>query len=172
MEGQNNQQQNQQQNQQPAKTPEEILLEMKRTMVPKEQAEEWKDKYNTLFQSVADGSFTGEDTKPKEKTEEEQKKAYEDNLTALADTSKSMRPLEMFQRMLDVDDYRVNHGERSAFAPSDGECTEDIQRSCERIHSLLEAVITQSEGSDSVALAYLGEHLNDPAGLAAILRKR
>lgn len=174
MADQNNQQQTNQPapQQEPTKTPEEILIEMKKNMVPKAKAEEWKDKYNALFQSVANGSFSGEDKEPKMPGEEEKYKAYTDNLLALADTSKSMPPLEMFRRMLEVDDYRTSHGERSGFAPSNGEYTEDIQRSCEKTHALLEAVISQSEGDNGVALAYLGAHLTDPAGLAALSRAR
>lgn len=152
-------------------SPEEVLVKMKETMVPKEEANKWQKKYNDLFQSVANGSFSGED-KPAPKTEAELKADYEANLKALADTTKSMRPLEMFQRMLDVDDYCINHGERSAFAPSTGEYSQDIMNSCEKIHSLLESVIAQSDNCDDVALAYLGNHLADPAGINAIRRAR
>lgn len=169
--------QNQQQNKTPdptpteTKTPEQILAEMREKMVSKEEMEKWKNKYNDLFRSVADGTFSGGDTKPT-LTEADKFKAYTENLLALADTSKSMKPLEMFRRMVEIDDYRTSHGERSGFAPSDGEYTEDIRRSCERTNELLTAVIAQSEGDDGVALAYLGAHLNDPAGMAALSRAR
>lgn len=152
-------------------TPEQVLVEMRETMVPKEEAQKWQNKYNELFRSVANGSFSGED-KPAPKTEAELKADYEANLKALADTSKSMRPLEMFQRMLDADDYHINHGERSAFAPSNGEYSQDIINSCEKTHALLESVIAQADGSDEVALAYLGNHLDDPAGINALRRAR
>ena len=152
-------------------SPEEVLVKMRETMVPKEEAQKWQNKYNELFRSVANGSFSGED-KPAPKTEAELKADYEANLKALADTSKSMRPLEMFQRMLDVDDYCINHGERSAFAPSSGEYSQDIINSCEKTHALLESVIAQADGSDEVALAYLGNHLDDPAGINALRRAR
>lgn len=152
-------------------TPEQVLVEMRETMVPKEEAQKWQNKYNELFRSVANGSFSGED-KPAPKTEAELKADYEANLKALADTSKSMRPLEMFQRMLDVDDYCINHGERSAFAPSSGEYSQDIINSCEKTHALLESVIAQADGSDDVALAYLGNHLIDQSGINALRRAR
>ena len=152
-------------------SPEEVLVKMRETMVPKEEAQKWQNKYNELFRSVANGSFSGED-KPAPKTEAELKEDYEANLKALADTSKSMRPLEMFQRMLDVDDYCINHGERSAFAPSSGEYSQDIINSCEKTHALLESVIAQADGSDDVALAYLGNHLIDQSGINALRRAR
>lgn len=152
-------------------SPEEVLVQMKENLVPKEEANKWQQKYNDLFRSVANGTFSGED-KPAPKTEAELKADYEANLKALADTSKSMRPLEMFQRMLDVDDYCINHGERSAFAPSTGEYSQDIMNSCDKIHSLLESVIAQSDDCDDIALAYLGNHLNDPQGINALRRAR
>lgn len=169
--------QNQQQTQTPdptptaTKTPEQILAEMREKMVPKEQAEKWENKYNDLFRKIADGTFSGEDMPPK-LTEEGKYKAYTENLLALSDTSKSMPPLEMFRRMVEIDDYRTSHGERSGFAPSDGEYTEDIQRSCEKTRALLESVISQSEGDNGVAIAYLNAHLTDPAGMAALSRAR
>ena len=170
---QNQNQQNQTQDPAPTetKTPEQILADMREKMVPKEQAEKWENKYNDLFRKIADGTFSGEDTKPA-LTDADKYKAYTENLLALADTSKSMKPLEMFRRMVEIDDYRTSHGERSGFAPSEGEYTEDIRRSCERTNALLSAVIAQSEGDNGVALAYLGAHLTDPAGMAALSRAR
>lgn len=152
-------------------TPEQVLVEMRENMVPREEAAKWQQKYNELFRSVANGTFSGEDKTPV-KTEAELKADYEDNLKAIADTTKSMRPLEMFKRAVAIDDYRISHGERSCFAPSNGEITPEIERSCENTRLLLESVIAQADGSDEVALAYLGNHLTEPAGMAALRRAR
>ena len=92
-------------------SPEEVLVKMKENMVPKEEAQKWQQKYNELFQSVANGSFSGEDKVP-EKTEEELKAEFDSNIKILTDTSKSIRPLDMFQKTLEVDDYLTSHGER------------------------------------------------------------
>ena len=152
-------------------TPEQVLVEMRDKMVPRDEAAKWQNKYNELFRSVANGTFSGED-KPAKKTEAELKADYEANIKVLGDTSKSIRPLEQFERLLQIDDYLTSHGERSCFAPSDGTITTDIADSCEKTHELLESVIAQADGCDEVALAYLGNHLVEPAGLAALRRAR
>ena len=145
-------------------TPEQVLVEMRENMVPKEEAQKWQTKYNELFRSVANGSFSGED-KPQEKSEEEKKADFEATVKRLGNASNKATPLELFQAMLDVDDYLTSHGQRSGFAPSEGEITPEIENSCEKTRELLESVIEQSEGSNEVALAYLGNHLTDPVGL-------
>ena len=61
-------------------SPEEVLVQMKENMVPKEEAQKWQQKYNELFRSVANGTFSGEDKVP-EKTEEEKKADFEGNIT-------------------------------------------------------------------------------------------
>ena len=152
-------------------TPEQVLVEMRETMVPREEADKWQQKYNELFRSVANGTFSGEDKVP-EKTEEELKAEFDSNIKTLTDASKSIRPLDMFQLMLDVDDYLTSHGERSCFAPSTGDITPEIDASCTKMHDLLESVIAQADGSDEVALAYLGNHLTDPVGMSVPRRTR
>ena len=151
-------------------SPEEVLVQMKENMVPKEEAQKWQSKYNELFRSVANGTFSGEDKVP-EKTEEEKKAEFDSNIKILTDTSKSIRPLDMFQKMLEVDDYLTSHGERSCFAPSTGDITPEIDASCTKMHSLLESVIAQADGSDEIALAYLGNHLSDPVGMSRNTRR-
>lgn len=151
-------------------TPEQVLVEMRETMVPREEADKWQQKYNELFRSVANGTFSGEDKV--EKTEDELKAEFDSNIRRLTDTSKSLRPLDMFQLMLDVDDYLTSHGERSCFAPSTGDITPEIDASCTKMHDLLESVIAQADGSDEVALAYLGNHLSDPVGMSVPRRTR
>ena len=151
-------------------SPEEVLVQMKESMVPKEEAQKWQQKYNELFRSVANGTFSGEDKVP-EKTEEELKAEFDSNIKTLTDTSKSIRPLDMFQKMLEVDDYLTSRGERSCFAPSTGDITPEIDASCTKMHSLLESVIAQADGSDEVALAYLANHLSDPIGMSRNTRR-
>lgn len=145
-------------------SPEEVLVQMKENMVPKEEAQKWQQKYNELFRSVANGTFSGEDKVP-EKTEEELKADFEGKIKRLGDSTNKMSPLDMFQTMLDIDDYLTSHGQRSGFAPSEGEITPEIETSCEKTRDLLRTVIERSEGSNEVALAYLGNHLTDPSGI-------
>ena len=151
-------------------SPEEVLVKMKENLVPKEEAQKWQSKYNELFRSVANGTFSGEDKVP-EKTEEELKAEFDSNIKTLTDTSKSIRPLDMFQKMLEVDDYLTSHGGRSCFAPSTGDIAPEIDASCTKMRSLLESVIAQADGSDEIALAYLGNHLSDPIGMSRNTRR-
>ena len=153
-------------------SPEEVLVKMKETMVPKEEANKWQKKYNDLFQSVANGSFSGEDNKPHEKTEAEKKADFENNIRKLGDASNRVTPLEMFQTMVDIDDYLTSHGQRSGFAPTTGEITEDIANSCEKTRELLQTIIEKSEGSDSVALAMFDRYLTEPAGFSQARNSR
>lgn len=145
-------------------SPEEVLVQIKENMVPKEEAQKWQQKYNELFRSVANGTFSGEDKVP-ERTEEEKKADFEGKIKRLGDSTNKMSPLDMFQTMLDIDDYLTSHGQRSGFAPSEGEITPEIETSCEKTRDLLRTVIERSEGSNEVALAYLGNHLTDPSGI-------
>ena len=64
-------------------SPEEVLVKMKENYVPKEEAEQYKQKYYELFQSVANGSFTGED-KESTITEEQAIIDYQKNLINIA----------------------------------------------------------------------------------------
>lgn len=148
-----------------APSPEEILLTMKETMVPRTEAEKWQLKYNNLFQSVANGTFSGEDNTPKAPTEEESRAAFEANIKKLGNAANKVTPLELYQTMLDIDDYLIAHGQRSGFAPSEGEITPEIEASCEKTRELLRATIERAEGSNEVAMAYLGNHLVDATGV-------
>lgn len=147
-----------------APSPEEILLSMKETMVPRTEVEKWQSKYNNLFQSVANGTFSGEDNSPKLPTEAEAKATFEANIKKIGNAANKVSPLELYQTMLDIDDYLTSHGQRSGFAPSEGEITPEIEASCEKTRELLRATIERAEGSDEVAMAYLGNHLVDAIG--------
>ena len=140
-------------------SPEEVLVKMKENYVPKEEAEQYKQKYYELFQSVANGSFTGED---KESTisEEDARTNFENNLK-LAASNDSVRPLSLFKAAVEADDYLVSHGKRSVFAASEGDLSDSDTQSCERMNALLKDVIEKSENDDNAALAYLGTKLVD-----------
>lgn len=170
MEGSNqNQQPNQ--NQDPTntenKTPEQILAEMREKMVPKEQAEKWEKKYNELFRNVANGTFINED---KSLSEEDKRKALEENVKEMTGES-SVKPLDFFKNLVDFDDYLLEHGERSCFAPSSGTIDDAIENSCQQVHDLLTTVIDESQGNNEIALAVLGNYLNDPSWVSIKSRR-
>ena len=154
-------------NEQEQKTPEQILAEMKENMVPKEEAEKWQSKYNELFRNVANGTFTKED---KPLSEEDKRKAFEANVREMTGES-SVKPLDFFKNLVDFDDYLIEHGERSCFAPSSGTIDAAIENSCQQVHDLLTTVIDESQGNNEIALAVLGNYLNDPSWVSIKSRR-
>ena len=150
-----------------APTPEEVLAEMREKMVPREEAEKWQSKYNELFQNVANGTFTKED---KPLSEEEKRKAFEANVKEMTGES-SVKPLDFFKNLVDFDDYLIEHGERSCFAPSSGTIDAAIENSCQQVHDLLTTVIDESQGNNEIALAVLGNYLNDPSWVSIKSRR-
>lgn len=148
-------------------SPEEVLVQMKENMVPKEEAVKWQQKYNELFRNVANGTFTNED---KPLSEEDKRKALEANVKEMTGES-SVKPLDFFKNLVDFDDYLIEHGERSCFAPSSGTIDAAIENSCQQVHDLLTTVIDESQGNNEIALAVLGNYLNDPSWVSIKSRR-
>lgn len=148
-------------------SPEEVLVQMKENMVPKEEAVKWQQKYNELFRNVANGTFINED---KPLSEEDKRKAFEANVKEMTGES-SVKPLDFFKNLVDFDDYLLEHGERSCFAPSSGTIDDAIENSCQQVHDLLTTVIDESQGNNEIALAVLGNYLNDPSWVSIKSRR-
>ena len=148
-------------------SPEEVLVQMKENMVPKEEAQKWQQKYNELFRNVANGTFINED---KPLSEEDKRKALEANVKEMTGES-SVKPLDFFKNLVDFDDYLLEHGERSCFAPSSGTIDAAIENSCQQVHDLLTTVIDESQGNNEIALAVLGNYLNDPSWVSIKSRR-
>ena len=148
-------------------SPEEVLAQMKENMVPKEEAAKWQQKYNELFRNVANGTFINED---KPLSEEDKRKAFEANVKEMTGES-SVKPLDFFKNLVDFDDYLLEHGERSCFAPSSGTIDAAIENSCNQVHDLLTTVIDESQGNNEIALAVLGNYLNDPSWVSIKSRR-
>ena len=148
-------------------SPEEVLVQMKENMVPKEEAVKWQQKYNELFRNVANGTFINED---KPLSEEDKRKAFEANVKEMTGES-SVKPLDFFKNLVDFDDYLIEHGERSCFAPSSGTIDDAIENSNQQVHDLLTTVIEESQGNNEIALAVLGNYLNDPSWVSIKSRR-
>ncbi len=133
-------------------TPEEVLQDLQQNSVPREEAEAWKQKYFKLFRDVASGH------RPEQETDHE----AEFKAAIKAVQQKEVHtPLEHINALLTVDDYMTEKGQRSIFLPSMGDVTEDMVRSAERVRALLEKARDQSEGSNEVAVALIGNALRD-----------
>ena len=139
-------------------SPEEVLVKMKETMVPKEEANKWQKKYNDLFQSVANGTFSGEDKKGP--TEEELKKQFIDNVTDLGNSGMFMSDREQIQKLLEFDDYLTSHGRNSCFLPKGSEIKNDDIESAKKVRAFLETAVSRE--SDAQMASWTADHLDEP----------
>lgn len=133
-------------------TPEEVLQDLQQNSVPKEEMEAWKNKYFKLFRDVAEGK------RPEPETDH---KAEFDAAVKAIKLKEAHTPLEHIDALLKVDDYVTEQGQRSIFLPSQGDVDEATSRSAERVRALLEKARDQSEGSNEVAVAIIGNALRD-----------
>lgn len=133
-------------------TPEEVLQTLQENSVPREEAEKWKNKYYTLFRDYASGK------RPEQETDS--KGDFEKAVHAIKQ-KEIHTPLEHIDALLKIDDYETENGQRSIFLPSTGDVDDNMIRSAERVRALLEKARDQSEGSNEVAIAIIGNGLRD-----------
>ena len=136
-----------------------LLLEMANNTVTKADYEALQNKYNNLFKEVASGQYHYEEEEP-EKSEADKRKDFEQAVLDIRER-KIHNPLEHMERLIKIDDYQREHGQRSIFAPSTGDLDEDTNRSVDRCRDLIETVIARADGSPEVASALLGNMLRD-----------
>ena len=141
------------------RTPEEILAEMREKMVPKEEAEGWKAKYNKLFADVASGSYSSQHEE-NEETPEEAKKRVSGLVESLAGRELHSAT-ESVSALLEIDTYYREAGKPSIFEPSVGQ-NEETRASADRVRDVLQDALDRSNGSDEVLCATLGSRLSDP----------
>lgn len=134
------------------KTPEEVLKELKKNTVAKEQFDALQARYNKLYSDTANGLFYEEDAEPKGPSEEDQRKAYEEAVLAMK-SGKARGSYAQMKNLLIIDDYLTSHGERSAFAPSIGELDAADENMCSAMHDILKYAVDNSGGSNEVASA-------------------
>lgn len=139
-------------------SPEEILLSMKENMVPRAEAQQWQDKYNKLFQSVANGQFSGA-AKSDEPTEEQLKAAFVDNVKVLSNTDGFLEDREQVKRLLEFDDYLTSHGRNSCFLPRKSNLTSDDLNRAARLRQFLETAVSME--SDAQMASWTADHLED-----------
>ena len=134
-------------------TPEEILEDLKRNTVPKEDYEKLVGKYNKLFYDVANGR----------QIEGEQKDLHTSALEAIKriQNKELHTPREHIDALLTIDADMRGRGQRSIFLPSEGEPNEATVDSTDRVRALLQKALDQSDGSDEIAAAIIGNSLRD-----------
>lgn len=133
-------------------TPEEVLVNMRENMVPKEEAQKWQEKYNQLFQSVANGTF--EDNSEPQYTEEDFLNSFNNALSNLSNTDKSLTDKEVIENLLIVDDYNRHRTGRSIFSNP----KERDDGSSDEVRSFLETAVAQE--SDAQLSAWTTDHLD------------
>ena len=139
-------------------SPEEVLVQMKENMVPKEEAQKWQQKYNELFRSVANGTFSGED-KSDEPTEEQLKSAFVDNVKVLSNTDGFLEDRDQVKRLLEFDDYLTSHGRNSCFLPRKSNLSSDDVNRAARLRQFLETAVSME--SDAQMASWTADHLED-----------
>ena len=139
-------------------SPEEVLVQMKENMVPKEEAQKWQQKYNELFRSVANGTFSGED-KSDEPTEEQLKASYVDNVKVLSNTDGFLEDRDQVKRLLEFDDYLTSHGRNSCFLPRKSNLSSDDLNRASRLRQFLETAVSME--SDAQMASWTADHLED-----------
>ena len=139
-------------------SPEEVLVQMKENMVPKEEAQKWQQKYNELFRSVANGTFSGED-KSDEPTEEQLKASFVDNVKVLSNTDGFLEDRDQVKRLLEFDDYLTSHGRNSCFLPRKSNLSSDDLNRAARLRQFLETAVSME--SDAQMASWTADHLED-----------
>ena len=139
-------------------SPEEVLLSMKENMVPRAEAQQWQDKYNKLFQSVANGQFSGA-AKSDEPTEEQLKAAFVDNVKVLSNTDGFLEDREQVKRLLEFDDYLTSHGRNSCFLPRKSNLSSDDLNRAARLRQFLETAVSME--SDAQMASWTADQLED-----------
>lgn len=139
-------------------SPEEVLVQMKENMVPKEEAQKWQQKYNELFRSVANGTFSGED-KSDEPTEEQLKASFVDNVKVLSNTDGFLEDRDQVKRLLEFDDYLTSHGRNSCFLPHKSNLSSDDINRASRLRQFLETAVSME--SDAQMASWTADHLED-----------
>lgn len=142
-------------------SPEEALARLMRESVPKEKFDALQKQYNDFFASVANGSFTTGEEAEREPTEDEKQQEFYRAIDTIY-KHKFHGSAEFMKNAVIIDDYLVSHGQRSAFAPSRGELTPDIEASTENFNELLKDCLEAGDGDDTLTSAYFAKQIDTP----------
>lgn len=140
--------------------PEEALAKLMRESVPKAEYEKLQQQYNDFFSRVASGQFTDEEGE-RAPTEDEQQQEFFKAVDTIYN-HKFHGSAEFMKNALIVDNYLVAHGQRSAFAPSRGDITPDIEVSNENFNRFLQDCLEQGQGDDTLTSAYFAKQIDTP----------
>lgn len=154
-----NQTQNQTENE--PLNPEEALAKLMRESVPKEEYDKLKKQYNDFFSKVASGRFTEEEQGEREPSEDEKQQEFYRAVDTIY-RRKFRGPVEFMKNARIVDEYLTSHGQRSAFAPSRGDITTDIENQCEAFNNYLKECLDNCGDDDSICSANFACGIDTP----------
>lgn len=156
-----NQTQNQTETTQETLSPEEALAKLMRESVPKAQYDALQKQYNDFFSKVASGRFTEEDEGEREPSEDEKQQQFFKAVDTIYHR-KFHGSKDFMDNALIIDNYLTSHGQRSAFAPSRGDITADIENQCEAFNKYLQECIDNCGGDDSICSANFASAIDTP----------
>lgn len=145
----------------PVPNPEDMLQKLMRDSVPKAEYDALKKQYNEFFAKVASGQFGGEGGGEKEPTEDEKQQRFYKAIDTIYNR-KFKGSVEFMENALIIDDYLVSHGERSAFAPSRGDITPDIEAKTETFKDILTDSLEAADGNDRMCSTYFSNCIDAP----------
>lgn len=141
--------------------PIEQLKKLRSETVPLERYRAMEAERNKLYSELANGHFTREEGGEKEETEDEKQQKFYKAIDTIYN-HKFKGSNEFIKNALIIDDYLVSHGQRSAFAPSRGEITTDIQNNTEEFNSVLKDSLEAGDGDDTLCSVYFAKCINTP----------
>lgn len=115
-------------------------------------------KYSALLKYATEGGKISAET-PQEPTPAERKQHIEELAKSVRDNK--IGGIEQAKALLEYDDYVVENGGRTIFTFTDGTPSQYDYESAERVKSLLQYAIENSDGSEEVFLATIGSKLKD-----------
>ena len=152
----------------PAPNPEEILKQLMRESVPKAEFDALQKQYNEFFAKVASGQFQSEEGgEKKELTKDEKQQRFYKAVDTIYNR-KFKGSVEFMENALIIDDYLVSQGERSAFAPSRGDITPDIESRCENFNEAMKDALEDANGNDRICSLRFAEAIDTPYAVGSL----
>ena len=143
-------------------SPEEALARLMRESVPKEKFDALQKQYNDFFASVANGSFTTGEEAEREPSEDDKEQEFYKAVMNIYKHDHFLGSPEFMEDAIIIDDYLTSHGQRSAFANSEGEITPEADVNNQNLTDLFKACLEASDGDPTLCSAFYAKHIDTP----------
>lgn len=142
-------------------TPEEMLKNLMRNSVPKEQYDQLLKEHNEFFAAVANGQYSRSGEPGKQVTEDDKQQEFYRAIDKIYNR-KFKGSVEFMENALVIDNYLREHGQRSAFAPSRGEISTEIESQTEDFNQVLKDSLEAADGDDTLCSVYFAKMIDTP----------